>query len=109
MRKSFGIAIALTLAILAGDSRNAPAAVSCTTCTGSYTTFVYTGRGPTCADAKVALWNNASQDLASACAPGENYCNDVLHVTTACFTNANGKKEVSGYYTYGCQLCVFTP
>jgi hypothetical protein len=107
MKRTFGIALALAAAILA-SSKNAPAEINCTQCTGSYTTAVYTGRGATCSDAKIALWNNASLDLGSACAAGENYCNDVLIVTVSCFTNSNGKKQVSGYYTYGCQTCVIT-
>jgi hypothetical protein len=105
VKKSLGLILAFSLVALALAPIQAPA-VQCTTCNqGAHCTGVYCAQGMTCQGAKDKLDELAADDMVATCGT-DIPCFPTLVVTTSCFTNAAGKKEVCGYFTHGCATCI---
>jgi hypothetical protein len=62
----------------------------------------------TCQGAKNKLDEQAAQEMIDTCGETAIPCNPQLVVDVACFTNAAGKKQVSGHFTHGCAVCTTT-
>jgi hypothetical protein len=109
LKKTLGFAAALAFVALALLPGPAPATIQCSTCSGSFSTMTYTAMGMTCQGAKDKI-DNMATDLGAACTgPNDLPCNPMLVVDVKCFTNAEGKKQVSGHYVYGCTTCIDVP
>jgi hypothetical protein len=106
MKKTFGLVVALALVTLAMLPGAAPADLVCSSCSIQYRTSTYTAQGATCQGAKDKLDDLAGPEMTATCSgPNQIPCQPQLVIDVSCFTNAAGKKQVSGHFTYGCATC----